>query len=45
VAGDLPNATRVMRSGFSFGNHQAVDAQARRYVRDQVAAFLKKYGG
>lgn len=44
VAGDLPHSTRVMDSGFSFGNHQAVDAAARDYVTDQIGAFLSGRG-
>ncbi len=44
VSGDLANATRVMRGGVTFGNHQAVDATARDYVTEQVYAFMKHKG-
>jgi CDP-6-deoxy-D-xylo-4-hexulose-3-dehydrase len=41
VSGDLKEAKLVMRNGFTWGNHQAVNAAARQYVLDTVAAFLK----
>lgn len=44
VVGELSHATRVMRSGITFGNHQAVDARARQYVVDQVDAFMAHKG-
>jgi CDP-6-deoxy-D-xylo-4-hexulose-3-dehydrase len=44
TVGDLPNARHVMRAGFTFGNHQAVDPSARRYVADRVDEFLATRG-
>jgi len=44
VAGDLPAAQHVMRSGFTFGNHQAVDERARKYVGDAVHEFVRAKG-
>jgi hypothetical protein len=44
VVGDLQHATRVMRGGVTFGNHQAVDAAARDYVTDHMHAFMKRKG-
>jgi len=40
VVGDLPNSTRVMRHGFSVGNHQAVDQAARAYVTRKIGEFM-----
>jgi CDP-6-deoxy-D-xylo-4-hexulose-3-dehydrase len=42
VAGDLRHSTRVMRQGLSFGNHQAVDAQARDYVSAKIGEFARQ---
>jgi CDP-4-dehydro-6-deoxyglucose reductase, E1 len=44
VVGDLAHATRVMRGGMTFGNHQAVDAAARDYVTTNVQAFMTRKG-
>jgi CDP-6-deoxy-D-xylo-4-hexulose-3-dehydrase len=44
VQGDLKNAVRAMKSGFTFGNHQGVDARAREYVARCVTEFLAKKG-
>lgn len=44
VVGDLRCSTRVMRSGMSFGNHQAVDKAARDYVTHQISAFMARCG-
>jgi CDP-6-deoxy-D-xylo-4-hexulose-3-dehydrase len=44
VVGDLAHATRVMRGGVTFGNHQAVDAAARDYVSDRIHMFMKHKG-
>lgn len=44
TVGDLAHARHVMRAGFTFGNHQAVDRRARRYVADQVDQFLAPRG-
>jgi len=40
VVGDLQHSTNVMRRGFSFGNHQAVDEKARAYVTGKIAEFM-----
>lgn len=42
--GEMPHARHVMRSGFTFGNHQAVNQAARRYVADAVDEFLASRG-
>ena len=44
VSGSLAHATRVMESGFSIGNHQAVDAEARAYVTSTIAKFMSRQG-
>jgi len=44
LVGDLEHATRIMRGGVTFGNHQAVDARARDYVTGKVDAFMKHKG-
>ena len=40
TVGDLQNADVVMENGFSFGNHQHIDAAARQYVVDKIAQFM-----
>jgi CDP-4-dehydro-6-deoxyglucose reductase, E1 len=42
VHGDLKHASDVMEHGFSFGNHQAIDATARFYVVEQIGRFLRQ---
>ena len=44
VVGNLGHSTNVMERGFSFGNHQAVDAAARGYVTGKIAEFMKIKG-
>jgi CDP-6-deoxy-D-xylo-4-hexulose-3-dehydrase len=44
VVGDLANCDYVMRNGFTFGNHQAVDHPAREYISETVKSFLAKRG-
>lgn len=44
VHGDLAHASAVMDRGVAFGNHQAVNAEAREYVRDKVVSFLERFG-
>jgi CDP-6-deoxy-D-xylo-4-hexulose-3-dehydrase len=44
VVGGLENASRVMKGGVTFGNHQAVDAAARDYVTGKVAEFMRGKG-
>ena len=41
IVGKLPVADRVMRTGFTFGNHQAVDKAARAYVSATVHEFMQ----
>lgn len=41
VSGHLDCAKRVMRGGFTFGNHHAINAQAREYVLKAVTDFLQ----
>ena len=40
VVGDLRHSTNVMNRGFSFGNHQAVDDNARAYVTSKIGEFM-----
>jgi CDP-6-deoxy-D-xylo-4-hexulose-3-dehydrase len=42
VHGDLKHATEVMERAFSFGNHQAIDDNARNYVVENIRRFLRK---
>jgi len=42
--GDLKHATEVMERAFSFGNHQAINDNARNYVVENVRLFLRKNG-
>lgn len=44
VVGDLRHSNRIMRNGFTFGNHQAIDAYARRYVVDVIRGFMQNTG-
>jgi len=44
AVGDLPRARHAMRAGFTFGNHQAVDVRARRYVADTLEEFVASRG-
>jgi CDP-6-deoxy-D-xylo-4-hexulose-3-dehydrase len=44
VVGDLPHSSHVMKNGFTFGNHQAVDEAAREYVVGVVQDFLAERG-
>ena len=43
VFGSLAHATRVMDYGFSIGNHQSVDAEARAYVTHTVEEFMRRH--
>lgn len=38
--GDLSNSTRVMKRGFSFGNHQYIGAEGREYVVSTLKSFF-----
>jgi len=40
VVGDLKYSNKVMKRGFSFGNHQAIDGAARAYVTGKIAEFM-----
>jgi CDP-6-deoxy-D-xylo-4-hexulose-3-dehydrase len=40
VVGDLKHATSIMKNGFTFGNHQHVDARARDYISATLNAFV-----
>jgi CDP-6-deoxy-D-xylo-4-hexulose-3-dehydrase len=42
VVGDLRHASAIMKDGFTWGNHQLVDARARRYVADTLREFVSK---
>lgn len=44
TVGDLRHSTSVMQRGFSFGNHQAIDAAARAYVVEHIAKFVSERG-
>lgn len=44
VVGNLGHSGAVMHRGFSFGNHQAIDATARAYVTEAIAEFMKTRG-
>lgn len=44
VVGDLARADRIMAGGFTFGNHQGIDAAARAYVAETVFSFLRGRG-
>lgn len=44
VVGGLRNSNHIMESGFTFGNHQAVNQEARKYVADAVKEFVADRG-
>jgi CDP-6-deoxy-D-xylo-4-hexulose-3-dehydrase len=44
VVGDLPNASHIMKNGFTFGNHQGVDEAAREYVAGVLQDFVAERG-
>lgn len=41
ISGDLKNATKIMRYGFAFGNHQGIDEKKREYVVGVFRSFIK----
>ncbi len=43
IAGDLHNADTVMKKGFAFACHHAVDQQARQYVVETMDAFIANF--
>jgi CDP-4-dehydro-6-deoxyglucose reductase, E1 len=45
VVGDLPHANAIMKNGFTFGNHQHVDAAARAYIAETVRSFAAERRG
>ena len=44
VVGGLQNSNHIMESGFTFGNHQAVNQEARKYVADAIKEFVADRG-
>jgi CDP-4-dehydro-6-deoxyglucose reductase, E1 len=42
VVGDLAKANHLMKSGFTFGNHQMVDERAREYITRSMREFVAK---
>lgn len=44
ISGDLSAADWVMKNGFAFACHQAVDVNAREYVIKIIKQFLDQYG-
>ena len=40
IVGDLRHASVVMDYAFSFGNHQAIDEEARSYIVEQIKRFF-----
>ncbi len=44
VVGDLRHSTNIMKSGFCFGNHQAINSAAREYVSDKINEFMASRG-
>jgi CDP-6-deoxy-D-xylo-4-hexulose-3-dehydrase len=44
VVGDLAVSDYVLERGFTFGNHQEVDARARAYIGDCLDEFLRVRG-
>ena len=41
VVGDLPHANRIMKQGFSIGNHQGIGPDEIGYVHDAVKEFMR----
>lgn len=44
TVGELSKANTAMNRAFSFGNHQAIDDGARRYVVEQIGGFVRGRG-
>ena len=44
VVGHLPHSDHIMKNGFTFGNHQAIDDATRKYVADSVQNFAAERG-
>ena len=43
IAGDLHNADTVMKKGFAFACHHAVDQKAREYVVNTIDSFIEEF--
>ncbi len=43
IAGDLHNADVVMKKGFAFACHHAVDQKAREYIVQTIDAFIAEF--
>lgn len=44
VYGDMRHSNKIMKHGFSIGNHQAINASARSYVEEMIGQFLQSKG-
>lgn len=45
VVGNLPRVNYIWKNGFTFGNHQHVDASARDYITATLTAFVTERRG
>ncbi len=43
IAGDLSSADTVMKRGFAFACHHAVDAAAREYITQHIETFIREF--
>ncbi|MCG3204430.1 MAG: GDP-4-keto-6-deoxy-D-mannose 3-dehydratase [Elusimicrobia bacterium] len=43
VVGTLPHSNFYMKNGFTFGNHQSIDDNARTFVVDTIKEFVSSY--
>ncbi|OGT51005.1 MAG: hypothetical protein A3E84_05790 [Gammaproteobacteria bacterium RIFCSPHIGHO2_12_FULL_42_13] len=43
IGGDLSSADTVMKNGFAFACHHAVDQQAREYIVNTIDTFIKQH--
>jgi CDP-6-deoxy-D-xylo-4-hexulose-3-dehydrase len=41
VYGDMRHSNKIMKHGFSFGNHHALDRSALEYVEQKIGEFLQ----
>ena len=44
VVGGLPESNHIMKNGFTFGNHHAVNHQAREYISRTIRDFIAERG-
>jgi len=44
VVGELQKSNHIMKNGFTFGNHQWINQEARKYVADAVKGFVVDRG-